>query len=82
MPSTRQAQQTDRETGLQRVWTALLEASRLTRAMQPRSETTTYKLDRNGALQPVYLVAVGAVPGAVAIALAWLTGEPDSLYYQ
>ena len=34
------------------------------------------------ALQPVYLVVVSAIPGAVAIALAWLTGESDSLYYQ
>lgn len=33
-------------------------------------------------LQPVYLVLVGAIPGAVAIALAWLTRESDSLYYQ
>ena len=53
MPSTRQAQQSDPEADLERVWTALLEASRLTREMQPRSETTTYTLDRSGALQPV-----------------------------
>jgi UDP-N-acetylmuramyl pentapeptide phosphotransferase/UDP-N-acetylglucosamine-1-phosphate transferase len=33
-------------------------------------------------LQPVYLVLVGSVPGAVAVALAWLTRQPDSLYYQ
>lgn len=33
-------------------------------------------------LQPVYLALLGAVPGAAAVALAWLTRQPDSLYYQ
>jgi len=33
-------------------------------------------------LQPVYLVLLGAVPGALAVVLAWLTEQSDSLYYQ
>lgn len=33
-------------------------------------------------LQPVYLVLVASVPGAAAVALAWLMRQPDSLYYQ
>jgi len=33
-------------------------------------------------LQPVYLALVASVPGAAAVALAWLTRQPDSLYYQ
>ncbi len=33
-------------------------------------------------LQPLYLLLVGSLPGAAAIALAWFTGESDSLYYQ
>ena len=61
MPSTRQAQQSDPEAGLERVWTALLKASRLTRDMQPCSETTTYRLDRSGALQPVAAAAPDAL---------------------
>lgn len=33
-------------------------------------------------LQPVYLLLVGAVPGAAAVVLAWLSGQSDNLYYQ
>jgi hypothetical protein len=33
-------------------------------------------------LQPVYLVLLGTVPGALAVVFAWLTEQPDSLYYQ
>ena len=61
MPSTRQAQQTDSVDGLERVWTALLGAARLTREMQPPSETITYRLDGSGALQPVAAAAPDAL---------------------
>ena len=33
-------------------------------------------------LQPVYLLLLGAVPGALAVVFAWYTGQSDSLYYQ
>jgi len=53
MPSTTHAQQVDYEARLERVWAALLAASRLMRERQPANETTSYKPDRSGALQPV-----------------------------
>ena len=33
-------------------------------------------------LRPIYLVLLGSIPGALAVAIAWLMEPSDSLYYQ
>lgn len=53
MPSTNQAPDIDPATRLEQIWTALLEASRMTRGKQTGNSSMTYRLDHTGSLQPV-----------------------------
>jgi riboflavin-specific deaminase-like protein len=68
MPSTNQLQDFDPATLMERLWTALLEASRMAREKRPRNCTTTYRLDRTGSLQP----AAADAPDAL---LRWRPAE-------
>jgi diaminohydroxyphosphoribosylaminopyrimidine deaminase / 5-amino-6-(5-phosphoribosylamino)uracil reductase len=53
MPSTKQAQNAIPADLTERLWAALLAASRMTRDREPEGCTTSFTLDRTGSLQPV-----------------------------